>query len=359
MSKTKVGDPKFEILFSEITDGGILTDSSLRLSRYNKAAERLLGLNGSPADTDLGHIFKGFSGLPDLERLKRGEGASIMDCELVREDPKKLILGVRFWPFKDDAGKVENYLVLLKDRTMVWIENDFEKQFLGLVSHKLKTPLVPIIGYSQLLIREGLGALADRQSKAVNIILESSQRLHDIVTKMLGLTETFLPLRPLKRERLNLKTLFQDAYLRKQPYLTQRSVEFLIDDSGGGHNIEFYADRNKIIAVLDELVENGAKFNRNDKRWIKLRGLAGADNEVIIEVCDNGPGIPPEERERIFERFYQIDEWFTGNIPGVGAGLSIAEAIVEAHGGKIWVESQIGQGSKFCFTIPQTLRRDA
>jgi signal transduction histidine kinase len=108
----------------------------------------------------------------------------------------------------------------------------------------------------------------------------------------------------------------------------------------------------KIIEAIGNLIENGIKFNDKEKRVVTVTGRCLNDKFVVIEVLDNGNGIPSEEQKNIFLKFYQIDQYLTGQIEGVGLGLSLVRQLIELHGGKIWVESKVGEGSKFSITLP-------
>jgi len=125
-------------------------------------------------------------------------------------------------------------------------------------------------------------------------------------------------------------------------------------DSGLGDVGEVYVDRLKIQDVIENLVENAIKFNDKKVKKVRISGRSVDDKFIQMEISDNGPGVPSEEQEKIFQKFYQVEEYFTGKVEGIGLGLPLAKRLVEAHGGRIWIESKLGEGSTFYFTLPRT-----
>jgi signal transduction histidine kinase len=107
-----------------------------------------------------------------------------------------------------------------------------------------------------------------------------------------------------------------------------------------------------VTVVLDNLVENAVKFNSGEEPKVELFARRHVGDWVEIAVRDNGPGIPAEHQQKVFEKFYQVEKYYTGKVSGAGLGLPLARRIVESLGGKIWVESRLGEGSTFTFTAP-------
>jgi len=115
---------------------------------------------------------------------------------------------------------------------------------------------------------------------------------------------------------------------------------------------KIFADKVKMKDALSCIIENAVKFNTNEKKFVKISGEISGKN-VILNIEDNGVGIPISEKDKIFEKFYQIEESFTGQVDGAGLGLPLVKRIIEAHGGSIDVTSQIGKFTKFIITIPR------
>jgi signal transduction histidine kinase len=217
------------------------------------------------------------------------------------------------------------------------------------MSHKLKTPLVSIIGYGPLLLSEK--SLTGSQRRAIESIDRQGNILSSLVDKLLYFTL-------LEGEKLTLNkrpsryidVLNRSIDLARQS-IDQSSVKISVGE-GVGKMPSTRFDVEKVEAVLRNLIENAIKFNKNADKFVIIspveeNGMSG------LSVCDNGPGVPPEEREKIFQKFYQVEESFTGQVEGAGLGLAIVKQVVEAHGGTVGLKSEIGKGSEFYFLIPK------
>ncbi len=219
-------------------------------------------------------------------------------------------------------------------------------QFISSVSHELRTPLTLIKGYSTSLLRQNVSWDEETQQEFLQIIDEKTDELRDLIDKLL---------QSAKLEAGALK-------LEKEPVLIPQLTQKIVEDIASRAKkhkltIEFApsfpvieADIRCMEQVLRNLVENAIKYSPEGGEII----IAGdiKEDEILISVSDNGIGIPPEHRDRVFERFYRVDSPLTRGASGSGLGLSITKGHIEAHDGKIWLESTLGKGSKFCFSLP-------
>lgn len=218
--------------------------------------------------------------------------------------------------------------------------------FISVVSHELQTPLAIIKAYASTLARrdanwspevlqEGLQAIeeeADRLSQLVNDLLTASR------IQATGLTAARIP--------VDLPSL-ADRVVRRFSSLSDRH-RYLIDFQLPIPTI--LADQEKLEIVLSNLLDNTTKYAPSGS-IVRITGtLVG--HGVQVSVQDEGPGIPPDAHERVFERFYRVDTSDTRGVPGAGLGLFICRAIVEAHGGRIWVEPVARRGTTICFSLP-------
>ncbi|MBI2832277.1 MAG: HAMP domain-containing protein [Chloroflexi bacterium] len=219
-------------------------------------------------------------------------------------------------------------------------------QFISSVSHELRTPLTLIKGYSTSLLRQDVSWDTQTQKEFLQIIDEKTDELRDLIDKLL---------QSAKLEAGALR-------LEKEPVLISRVAWKIVEDSAlraKNHKlrVEFppsfpvvEADVRCVEQILRNLMQNAVKYSPNGGEIV----ISGEqrDNMVVVSVSDQGIGIAPEHRDKIFERFYRVDSLSTRGIPGSGLGLSITKGHVEAHGGQVWVESEVGKGSKFYFTLP-------
>jgi two-component system sensor histidine kinase KdpD len=224
--------------------------------------------------------------------------------------------------------------------------NNMRTEFLANVSHELRTPLAVIKGSANSLLQGDV--IFDDQTR--QYFLQSIDKDADTLTR---LVDDLLMMSRLEAEVLEVK--------RKQCRLNEvvESIKDRLDNLAVNHNLEIdipddlskvNIDDIRISQVLTNLVENATKFSA-DNTTIRITA-EHRDNEIIISVEDEGNGIPPELHEKIFERFFQADGRKTGRRKGTGLGLAICRGIVEAHQGKIWVDSQVDKGTRFSFSLP-------
>jgi len=219
---------------------------------------------------------------------------------------------------------------------------------IAIASHELRTPLSLILLYAAVL-REQLGAAAGTQLDAV---LRAAMRLKHI-------TETMLNLRYLETgemestlERFDMRTTVQEACADYQSLAETNGLVLRADMSDEGVPIQ--ADREKVRVILDNLISNAVKFTPHGGQvCVALRHRG---DQVEVSVADTGVGIPTRDLERIFDRFYQVEDHMTRRHGGVGLGLSIVRGLVELHGGRVWAESGPGPGSRFVVVLPATPR---
>ncbi len=235
-------------------------------------------------------------------------------------------------------------------------------KMLSLVSHKLKTPLSIINGYSEaILSQSSKEKFSPFTAKALEEINKQGTKLCNLVDKLLffNRVET-LQAKDLAKKSINLKNLIKacanDAISHDEETATvsagssvSKKGTFIEIDCPS--NLEIQADEEMMSFLLEELLSNAIKFNNKAEKIIKVQGTHHGDS-ISISVRDYGAGIRPQDVNRIFERFYQVDDYFTGQIDGWGLGLPMVKKIVELHGGTISVISDRGLGSIFTVSLP-------
>ncbi|MDI7277326.1 MAG: ATP-binding protein [Anaerolineae bacterium] len=220
-----------------------------------------------------------------------------------------------------------------------------KSEFISVAAHELRSPLASVITYASLIEDD-----ADEGTRAhLRVILESATRLQLLLDDMLNLRNLDMGATVLHPEPVLLPQAVDEA-LKSLAHLAQAKQQKVTVDLPGDLPPAF-ADRQKLQIILLNLIANAIKFTPDGGR-ISIEGAA-QDGELIISVHDTGIGIPESERERIFERFYQVADSLRREQAGLGLGLPIAKGMVELHGGRIWVESRLGQGSTFRFTLPE------
>jgi signal transduction histidine kinase len=230
-------------------------------------------------------------------------------------------------------------------------------QFLSNVSHDLRTPLAAIITHAEIL-REGmLGELNPKQRDSLAGIVSGGQQLIDMIDEILTYVRSASDQINLVRTDFNITELVDQVRMLNQPLAAKKHLT--IERLNGDDLPPIYADRDKIKHVLGNLIGNAIKFTPDGGRvWIGFSRRGRGAEELVVEVGDNGRGIARDHFELVFREFAQVDASPSRAHHGTGLGLAIARNLVEMHAGTIWVESELGKGSRFFFTLPLNPPRD-
>ena len=222
-------------------------------------------------------------------------------------------------------------------------------EFLAMITHELKTPLVPIQGYADILLGGHLGQLNKNQKERIEVIKSSSASLLQLISDLLDAQKLELGQLRIKAQSNNIKSTIEKTITVMAPQAMTDNIELT-------HNVkeDIYAlyDDERITQVLTNLIKNGLKAVQPKTGKVEIL-VEDSQNQVKISVRDNGRGIPAEALTKIFRKFYQVDTSTTREKGGSGLGLSICKGIIEAHGSEITVESELGRGSTFSFALPK------
>jgi signal transduction histidine kinase len=226
--------------------------------------------------------------------------------------------------------------------------NRHKSEFLANVSHELRTPLNAIIGFSEVLLEKLFGELNDKQNEYVDDILSSGRHLLSLINDILDLSKIEAGRMELEITTFDLPLAIENALLLIRERASRHGIQLerAIDDRLG----DFTGDERKVKQILVNLLSNAVKFTSEGGR-IKVAANV-SDQGATVSVEDTGVGIAKEDQEAIFEEFRQASGNYVQKREGTGLGLTLTRRFVEMHGGKIWVESELGKGSKFTFTLP-------
>ncbi len=285
-----------------------------------------------------------------------------VEFRMQRKDGNLIWFSIFSNPIFDSTGKLVAIQGVGRDvsenKKATWeLEKTKEREqmkteFMSVISHELRTPLTPIQGYTDMLLSGQAGPLTAGQQEALTTIRKQSRRLLNLIDSVLDITkvEYGKPIE-IKKEPVSLNAIIEEVVSGMGFQFQEKEIKLESDLSPEIETI--LADEAKITRVVSNLLGNALKFTpKKGKVGIKSKKV-GAD--VQIEVRDTGVGIDPDNLQKIFEKFFQVDSSYTRQEGGIGMGLAIVKEIVEAHGGKAWVESDgLGRGSKFIFTLPLT-----
>ena len=336
---------KLSTIFTEMSDGILLLDGDQKILFANAAARRFLGL---PIEKLAGQVFApalfpDFEATPTLADIP-GFQDKITLVEMVRRAGKDLILSAVFLSLQaDEKGTKQGHQVILRDVTEERRGETLKRNFLSLISHKLKTPLTVIVGYAPILAAQSEG-LTEPQLKAIKSICSQGEQLNGLVDKLLRFTIVESASIERKIEMTAPSVFIGEAVKALGPKDPDKTVVIQIHASVDTAP-PVAVDGTLMVEVFKNLIENAIKFNDKPEKKV-IVDAEQKSGKVFLRVRDNGIGIPPEEKEKIFQKFYQVENSFTGQVPGAGLGLALCKKVVEAMGGSIAIESEIGKGTR-------------
>lgn len=349
-----------ENLVENAGDAIVSTDLKDRILTWNRGAEVIFGHSKEEAvGKSLTILFPPgrFKELEDIRSKVQLTGV-IRNLEVRRKRKDGVIIDVALAvsPIHDRTGKVIGFLHLAKDITekMRYEQrlrelDKMKSDFVSNVSHELRTPLTSIKGSVDNMLDGITGALNEKQSRYLTRIKSNADRLTRLINNILDLSRIEAGKIDLKPTHLSLVALAQEVTESIRPVAVEKLIS--LEVASPENSATAWADRDKITQVLMNLVGNAVKFTPAHGK-VSVAIQRNGDQWMKISVTDTGPGIPPEEARKIFDRFYQVAQTGNQKAKGTGLGLAISRALVEMHGGKIWVESGMGRGSTFSFILP-------
>lgn len=336
---------RMEDVVRSMNDGVIMIDEKKELVVVNPAAKKMLGLKKEESleYTHLPRLLK------NLELVKlSGDGVLKLkngQREIKLTKPRKMVLDVRISSVKDAKGMSIGKALILRDITELKKIDEMKSEFISTASHELRTPLASMKGAVSLVLNEAAGEINQTQKKFLQILNRNCDRLTRLVSNLLDLSRIEAGESRLSRELTNVNKVIAESVNSLRPQTERKKISLSTEIPQSLPSI--FVDRDKLEEVFINLIDNAIKFTPPGGK-ISIQALE-EESRLKFSVIDNGVGIPEEDIKNIFEKFRQL-----GNERGgTGLGLPISKDIIEAHGGKIWVESKIGEGSKFTFILPK------
>lgn len=337
---------RLEAVLANMESGVLLFDRDGHISLINPAAEGFLGVR-----------VEEVMGMPHVETVKNYSLSSMIEGVLrswkpARREisiiyPKERTVDAHAAPIFGVRGEPRGIVVVLYDISELKHLERVRAEFVANVSHELKTPVTAVMGFAETLLS---GALYNFRAaeEFVNIIYEEAERLSRLVHDLLELSKIESKGFRLRIERVELDTEIKRIVDKLKPQFLKKDLTLTTDLPSEPVTVK--ADRDQIEQVLLNLLDNSRKYTpAGGQVEVVLRREGG---NAIVVVKDTGIGIPQEDLPRIFERFYRVDKARSRKLGGTGLGLSIVKHIIEAHLGRVWVESEPGKGSRFYFSLP-------
>lgn len=347
---------KTRAIVEAITDAVIVFDAQDRVISANPAVERVLGLSlreflntrlhdivaqEGPVEDNTLAIFTAF--ISSKERIQRG--APLAEC---RFDLGDKTIEASFAPVlqQDDEGL--DIVAVFRDVTRQARIDQLKEEFISVAAHELKTPMTALQGYTELLLSEAAGKVEPMQAQFLEIIKANVERLVDLSNNLLDHSRIKAGMVQLKIQKLQLYHLVDEVVVTFRPEIERKELDLTVDVPQDLSAI--WGDRGRLVQLLTNLMSNACKYTPGGGRvGIVAHQLNG---QIQVDVMDTGIGISRQDQEQLFSRFFRADNPLIREIGGTGLGLSIAKSIVSLHGGKIWVDSELGRGSTFSFTLP-------
>lgn len=343
---------KSEAVIGSIADPVILTGEDNHLLAVNQAAAKVFGIV----------LANGWQSKPIEELVPDARVAKLLTAdahlrdEIARQDQllavtqgdKAFYFRPRQTMIADEQGHVQGVVTLLQDVTRLKKLDQLKSDFMATVSHEFRTPLTSLNMTIDILLQGLLGSLSVQQGELLATAKADCERLTKLVKELLNLSRLESGKYQMKKEAINLQLLFEDAL--KHLRVPLRMKEIVFETAIDSTLPSFVADHEQLSWVITNLVSNALRYTPPGG---KITISAGRENGMAqISVADSGRGIPAEALDSIFEKFVQVKQSTDATPGSVGLGLAIAKEVVEAHGGRIWVTSEVGKGSTFSFTIP-------
>lgn len=345
---------RLDALIDSAADGILILHPDHTIERVNDSFERM---SGQTDDEVRGHKHDEI-----IRWERRPQGMTLEEAEadgwpltpnahlyvegdLARNFPSPLPVGITYAPLLTSDGKLRNIIVTVRDITHFRTAEEIKATFISIVSHELKTPVALIKGYASTLRRDDARWDKNIVQDSLTVIEEEADRLTRMIEDLLDASRLQAGGLTLKRTDVSLTTLARRLAERLQ---TQSKSHTLAVDFPEPFPV-ILADETRIEQVLSNLISNAIKYSPGGE--IRISGEIRPE-QVIVTVSDQGAGIDPRDLPHIFDRFYRADK-AVRHTKGAGLGLYLARAIVEAHGGRIWVDPQPDKGARICFSLPR------
>jgi len=338
---------RLDTIIQQMSEGVMVIDARRNIEIMNDKAKELLGY--SRGDTIPDSYQKMFI-LQLWKELSASKSKySLKEIKIDRPVAKTVLVNTA--RLEGSEGKL-GFVAVMRDITFEKQVEKMKSDFVANVSHEIRSPMSPMKDALSLVIDGTAGPITEQQHKFLKILDNNVDRLLRLVNDLLDLSKIEAGKMEMNREILSLENVVKEAVDSIEAYADKKSIKLTV--AAEEHLPQISIDRDRIIQIIINLVMNAFKFTpekgKVDVSIAKLQADGAKKKYIEVCVADNGPGMISGEANALFNRFKQLVS--PEQVKGTGLGLSISKAIVEMHGGRIWVESEPGKGSKFYFTLP-------
>jgi PAS domain S-box-containing protein len=357
---------RVQALFENVEESAYIFDKNLKIISANDACEIMVGSTEKEligknyyesfgCHDRKGHYYPEFD--PVAKVLTSKESVPYDEHLHINKEGKERWVGVSYTPFLNEREDVEQILSIARDITSIKELEKSKSEFVSLASHELRTPLTVINGYLSLLLSGDLGSLDKEQTRSsflavLNKVKHETERLTNLVGDLLNVSRIEEGRLKLSFRKVPIVETIDEVLGEFKPMAAIKGVRVKVLRSISKREGILYvmADKDKLKQVFVNLLDNAVKFTESGGEIITEYSVE--NGQIFIQIKDTGVGIPPNMLPRIFEKFQQAGGSFLKENKGTGLGLFIVKSLVEFHKGKIWVNSKVGKGTTFSFTLP-------
>ena len=333
-----------DALFDSMIEGVLVLDQTGRVQFANRAFVQMFATSGVLRERTLLEVVR-LEKVVEIVARTAYEGR-VVDQELRMSDAEDRWLQVNAAALTSVDHQRLGTILVFHDVTRIKKLERTREEFVANVSHELRTPLSLIKGYVETLL-DGANDNPEVATKFLQTIDRNTRRLDLLIQDLLTISELESGRMKLNLQPVTLQPLVNEVFASVKERAAQRRMKLV----NALPQLRARADGDRLEQVLANLMGNAVKYGRDDGT-VTVGGRATEDGKVEVFVQDDGPGIPAEALERVFERFYRVDKARSREQGGTGLGLAIVKHIVQSHGGAVWVQSEVGRGAAFYFTLP-------
>ena len=341
LSEVSTQKNQIETILRHMTDGITAFNMEGEIILINPAAKEFLNIR--PEDNTFDDIFSKFNLDINMEKIIYLENWTSTEQRIEVEDK---FINIFFAPFKNESDRPNGVIAVIQDITEHVKLDNMQKEFVADVSHELKTPITSIMGYADTLMEGEYDK--ETQDKFLNVIATEARRMAKLVTDLLTLSRYDNNRKNVRKETFDLGELVKRC--QDKVAIEIKKKEHKVNCFVTADVPPVYADKYDIERVVLNILTNSIKYTKDGGEIKIYVGFVYTD--AYIKVFDNGIGIPEEDLNRIFERFYRVDKARTREMGGTGLGLSIAKEILDKNGGSIDIKSIVGEGTEVVVRIP-------
>ncbi len=346
---------RMDALLDSAADGILIVNPDHVIERCNPAFTRMIGLDVDKIRGQSHELIIQWAHKKEGVTLEQAEAGGwpltpnatlYVEGDLNRNSGIPLPVGITYAPLINPEGVLLNIIATVRDITHFRQAEEIKSTFISVISHELKTPVALIKGYVSTLRREDASWDRSVVNDSLEVIEEEADHLTELIENLLDASRLQAGALSISLSDISIKNVVEKIV---EKFKTQSSKHHYVVDFPDNFPI-IMADEDRIIQVISNLLSNAIKYSKEGGE-IRVTGQVRPE-QVIICVSDQGPGISPEDIPHVFDRFYRSSD-ATRMTKGAGLGLYLARAVIEAHGGRIWVDPKPGDGARICFSLPK------